>query len=108
MYAPEAKTYRRAALLAVEPAIVVHVDCGQSGECVDQTVRRTTRAACAPTRYDSRIHTVTTRERRYYYVEETMMIVYFLCCAFYESTLPHALIVSQEVMHAVGGVRSQG
>ena len=49
-----------------------------------------------------------TCERRYYYVEDTMMIVYFLCCAFYQSTLPHALIASQEVMHAVGGVRSQG
>ena len=49
-----------------------------------------------------------TRERRYYDVEDTMMIVHFLCCAFYQSTLPRALIVSQEVMHAVGGVRSQG
>ena len=36
------------------------------------------------------------------------MIVYFLCCAYYQSTLPHALIALQEVMHAVGGVRSQG
>ena len=35
LYAPETKTFRRAAFLAVEPAIVVHVDCGQSGECVE-------------------------------------------------------------------------
>ena len=48
-----------------------------------------------------------TCERRYYYVEDTMAIVYLLCCAFYQSTFPRALIVSQEVMHAIGRVRSK-
>ena len=47
-------------------------------------------------------------ERRYYYVEDAMMIVYFLICDFFQSTFPRALIVAQEVMHAVGRVRSQG
>ena len=45
--------------------------------------------------------------RRYNYVEEKMMIVYFLCCAFCHSTFLRVLIVSQEVFHAVGRVRSQ-
>ena len=35
------------------------------------------------------------------------MIMRFLCCEFYQSTFPPALIVSREVMHAVGRVRSQ-
>ena len=88
---------------------MVHVGRGQSGECVEIKPYDERRVqACAPTQYDSRIHTVMTCERRYYYVEDTMMIVYFLCCAYYQSTLPYALIASQEVMHAVGGVRSQG
>ena len=37
-----------------------------------------------------------------------MTIVNFLCCAFYQSGLPRALIVSQEVIRAVNRVRSQG
>ena len=36
-----------------------------------------------------------------------MMIVYFLCFTFCQLTFPHVLIVSQEVMHAVGRVRLQ-
>ena len=48
-----------------------------------------------------------TCERRYYSVEDTMMTVYFLCCTFYQSTFPLFLIVSQEVIAAVGRVRSQ-
>ena len=34
LYASETKTKKRAAFSPVEPALVVHVDLGQSGECV--------------------------------------------------------------------------
>ena len=92
---------------------MVHVDYGQSGECVEiksydeRCVQRVHRPNIDEG-YILDCVKVITCERRYYYVEDAMMIVYFLICDFFQSTFPRALIVAQEVMHAVGRVRSQG